>query len=172
MRFGSIALIAAQLGGCATASDVSRGTGATLAVLGAFALLASVPTCDFDDEELCADDQPPYDEDTAEERAVVAAGGGAAILLGAGLVAASTPPKKKNKRRAPVKPVAPRVAAPSPPPSKHSQSMHELIEKRGLEVHIPREPSELPRVQPFELSAPAQEPAAPDAAVVPGSGAR
>jgi hypothetical protein len=169
VRFGLIALIAGQLGGCAAARDVTRGAGTAIGVVGALALLIAIdPNCD-PDEDICANDEPYYEEDTLEARAALAAGGGAAVLLGSGLVAVAKAPKKR-KRRPPPAPQPPPVAAPAnAPEDARSRALRELIEKRcvpegGIDLRVPAHPGD-PRTPPreCEASGPARAPDSPDA---------
>jgi hypothetical protein len=140
-----VALVSTQLMACATARDVTRGTGTTLSGLGALAvILAMTPNCD-PDLSTCPNDEPYYEEDTLETRAAIIAGGGAAMLVGGGLVAVAQPPKKRKRRPAP-KPAPPLVSA-QPPPSPDARKMRELIEKRcapegSIDLRVPNEPDQ------------------------------
>lgn len=144
VRFGLIALACAQLAGCATARNVTRGAGATIGGLGALVvMLALSPDCD-PDTAMCPNDEPYYEQDTLETRTALIAGGGVAMLVGGGLVAVAQPPKKR-KRPAPT-PVPPTVTA-APPPSPAVRQMRALIEKRcgpkgSIDLRVPQASSE------------------------------
>lgn len=179
VRFGTLALIAAQLAGCATARDVTRGAGTALGVAGALALLVAFDADCDPDQELCPDDEPYYEEETLETRAVIAASGGAAVVIGGALVAASDPPKRRRKRPASQPAPVPRAAvATNAPDPARALTMRELIEKRcvpqgGIDLRVSAKP-DVPRPPPptCEANAPAQVPDEPGAPVAPGSGAR
>jgi hypothetical protein len=176
VRFGVVALIAGQLGGCATARGITRGAGTALGAAGALALLVAFePSCD-PDEELCPNDEPYYEEDTIETRAVIAASGGAAVVLGGALVAASSAPKRKARKRAPAAPVPARAAVAAPAPDPNAAAIRALVQKRcvpagGIDLRVSssaEEPlPELPACEISGLDQPSRAPVAPDSGAPP-----
>ena len=139
LRGGLLVVLSAQLAGCATARDVTRGAGLGLAGLGALTMLVALAPeeCedDLDEEDLLFgdDDCEPesYTEEELEARGALVAGGAAAMLLGGGLAAAAVPPKRKPRPAPPAPPAAPPTNA-KPPVQGQDRVLRTLIEKRCL----------------------------------------
>ena len=146
-----LGLLLLELTACATARDVTRGTGSALSAVGLMAMaLALSKDCDPEDGDECNGDY--YDEETLDTRSALFAGGGAAFVVGGGLVAATAPGKKK-RRRPPAPVIQPASQNTRPPETATDRAWRELIEGRcapestSVDLRVPPDPT-LPRTLP------------------------